>query len=85
MGRVGKAKKWPRGRHTQKMHRVLRLPWARALYRHRKTQGERPFSVIKGPMALRRFMLRSKRKTRGEWDPVSSAFNLMALRSAALA
>ena len=85
VGREGKAKKWPRGRQTQKMHRVLRLPWARARYRHRKTQGERPFSVIKGPMALRRFMLRSKRKTRGEWDLVSSAFNLMALRSAALA
>jgi hypothetical protein len=82
VGREGKPKKWPRGRRTQKMHRILRLPWARDLYRHRKTQGERPFSVIKGPMAFRRFMLRSKRKTRGEWDLVASAFNLMALRSA---
>jgi len=85
VGREGKPKKWPRGRQTQKMHRILRLPWARALYRHRKTQGERPFSVIKGPMAFRHFMLRGKRKTRGEWDLVSSAFNLMALRSAKLA
>ena len=82
VGREGKPKKWPRGRRTQKMHRTLRLPWARALYRHRKTQGERPFSVIKGPMAFRRFMLRSKRKARGEWDLVASAFNLMALRNA---
>jgi transposase len=82
VGREGKPKKWLRGHRTQKMHRILRLPWARELYRHRKTQGERPFSVIKGPMDFRRFMLRGKRKTSGEWDLMASAFNLMALRSA---
>jgi hypothetical protein len=61
------------------MHRTLRLPWARDLYRHRKTQGERPFAVIKGPMQFKRFMLRRRRKTRGEWDLVASAFNLKVL------
>jgi hypothetical protein len=55
------------------------LPWAQELYRHRKTQGERPFAVIKGPMRFRRFMLRTKRKARGEWDLAASAFNLAAL------
>ena len=79
VGREGKKPKWPGGHRTQKMHRTLRLPWAQDLYRYRKTQGERPFAVIKGPMRFRRFMLRSKRKTRGEWDLVASAFNLKAL------
>jgi transposase len=79
VGREGKPAKWPKGSLTRKMHRTLRLPWAQALYRHRKTQGERPFAVIKGPMRLRRFMLRTKRKVRGEWDLTASAFNLAAL------
>jgi transposase len=79
LGREGKRPPWPGGRLSRKMHRTLRLPWAQALYAHRKTQGERPFAVIKGPMAFRRFMLRTKRKTRGEWDLVASAFNLTAL------
>ncbi len=79
VGREGKKGKWPSGRLSQTMHRTLRLPWAQALYRHRKTQGERPFAVIKGPMGFRRFMLRSKRKTGGEWDLVAAAFNLQAL------
>ena len=85
VGREGKPAKWPKGAYTRKMHRTLRLPWARELYRHRKTQGERPFAVIKGPMGFRRFLLRTKRKTRGEWDLVAAAFNLKALWSAELA
>jgi hypothetical protein len=79
VGRERKKPKWPSGRRTRKMHRTLRLPWAQELYSHRKTQGERPFAVIKGPMHFKRFMLRTKRKTRGEWDLVASAFNLAAL------
>jgi transposase len=80
VGREGKPAKWPkRSPLTRKMHRTLRLPWAQELYRHRKTQGERPFAVIKGPMGFRRFMLRTKRKARGEWDLVAAAFNLTAL------
>lgn len=82
VGREGKRATWPkRSPLTQKMHRTLRLPWAQDLYRHRKTQGERPFAVIKGPMGFRRFMLRTKRKARGEWDLVAAAFNLKALGS----
>jgi transposase len=79
VGREGKPAKWPRGKHTQRMHRILRLPWAKALYAYRKTQGERPFAVMKGPMNFKRFMLRGKRKATGEWDLVASAFNLATL------
>jgi transposase len=79
VGREGKRGRWPGGRLSRRMHRTLRLPWAQELYRHRKTQGERPFAVIKGPMQFKRLMLRTKRKARGEWDLVASAFNLAAL------
>jgi transposase len=74
-----KPSKWPKGRLTQRMHRILRLPWARDLYSHRKTQGERPFAEIKQRMKLRRFSLRGKSKVRGEWDLVCAAFNLLAI------
>ena len=79
VGREGKKPKWPSRRRTRRMHRILRLPWARELYRHRKTQGERPFAVIKGPLNFRGFRLRSKRKARGEWDLAASAFNLLTI------
>jgi len=79
IGREGKAAKWPKGRATQRMHRLMRLPWARELYRHRKTQGERPFAEIKQRMRFRRFALRGKPKVRGEWDLVSAALNLVTI------
>jgi len=79
VGREGKAAKWPKGPWTQRMHRIMRLPWARELYRHRKTQGERPFAEIKQRMRFRRFSLRGKGKARGEWDLVSAAFNLLTI------
>jgi transposase len=34
LGRDGKRAKWPKGRCTQRMHRLMRLPWARELYRY---------------------------------------------------
>jgi len=74
-----KPAKWPTGRLTQRMHRILRLPWARDLYRHRKTQGERPFAEIKQRMKFRRFSLRGKSKVRGEWDLVCAALNLLTI------
>jgi transposase len=80
VGRQGKKPtKWPTGRLTQRMHRVLRLPWARELYDHRKTQGERPFAEIKQRMGFRRFALRGVAKITGEWDLACAAFNVMAL------
>lgn len=86
VGREGKkAKKWPKGCLTQRMHRILRLPWARALYDHRKTQGERPFAEIKQRMKLHRFSLRGRAKVEGEWNLVCAAFNLQALWRAELA
>ena len=80
-----KPKKWPRGRHTQRMHRILRLPWAKQIYDHRKTQGERPFAEIKQTMGFRRFTLRGRANTRGEWDLVCAASNLLHLQRAAMA
>ena len=86
VGREGKKPtKWPSGRLTQRMHRVLRLPWARELYDHRKTQGERPFAEIKQRMGFRRFALRGVAKITGEWDLVCTAFNVMALYRAVTA
>lgn len=81
VGREGKGARWPRGRYTQRMHRLLRLPWARALYARRKTQGERPFAEIKHVMGFRRVMLRGVAKVRGEWDLVSAACNLRRLQA----
>jgi len=80
-----KLPKWPRGLCTQRMHRLLRLPWAKRSYARRKTQGERPFAEIKAVMGFRRFMLRGVHKIRGEWDLVCAAFNLrrLAMRAAA--
>lgn len=83
VGREGKPAKWPKGRCTQRMHRILRLPWARELYRHRKTQGERPFAEIKQRMRLRRFALRGAAKVRGEWDLVCAALNIVTIWRAA--
>jgi hypothetical protein len=67
------------------MHRILRLPWARRLYAHRKTQGERPFAEIKQTMGLRRFQLRGLGRVCAEWDLVSAASNVLRLYRAALA
>jgi len=86
VGREGKVPpRWPRGPETQRMHRLQRLPWARALYARRKTQAERPHAEIKWAMQWRRFMLRGTAKVRGEWDLVCAAFNLRRLRAFALA
>jgi hypothetical protein len=78
-------KKWPKGAETRRMHRLLRLPWAKAIYALRKTQGERPFAEIKQAMRFRQHMLRGREKTRGEWDLVTAAFNLRRLHAFALA
>jgi transposase len=74
-----KPTKWPTGRQTRRMHRILRLPWAREIYDHRKTQAERPFAEIKQTMRFRRFALRGLAKIRGEWDLVCAAFNVRRL------
>jgi transposase len=80
-----KAKKWPRGPQTQRMHRLLRLPWAKEIYNHRKTQGERPFAEIKQTMRFRRFALRGRANIRGEWDMVCAAANALTIYRAAKA
>lgn len=75
-GREGKRARWPRGIETQRMHRLLRLPWARRRDGKRKTQGERRFAEIKQGMRLRRCQLRGYRKVWGEWNLVAAACNL---------
>lgn len=74
-----KPPRWPKGPLTQRMHRMLRLPWARELYSHRKTQGERPFAEIQQRMKFRRFSLRGKPKVRGGWNLVCAALNLLTI------
>jgi transposase len=74
-----RAKHWPGGKQTQRMHRILRLPWAKKCYKHRKTQGERPFAEIKQTMRFRAFVLRGMEKIAGEWNLVCAAYNAVAL------
>jgi hypothetical protein len=86
IGREGKAPgRWSHGAETQRMHRLLRLPWARRVYARRKTQAERPNAEMKRAMRCRRFMLRGTAKVRGEWALVCAAFNLRRLRALAVA
>jgi transposase len=79
VGREGKQARWPRGAETQRMHRLLRLPWARRWYARRKTQGERPFADIKQAMRFRRCQLRGRANVWGEWNLVAAACNLRRL------
>jgi transposase len=82
VGREGKkASRWPRQPESQRMHRVMRLPWAKRLYGRRKTQGERPFAEISQAMGFRRFALRGLHKVRAEWELVCAAFNLRRLNA----
>jgi len=86
VGREGKRpEKWPTGCFTQRMHRILRLAWARRIYDHRKTQGERPFAQIKQTMRFRRFSLRGRANIRGEWNLVCAAANALTIYRAAVA
>ncbi len=80
-----KRTRWPRGSETRRMHRLLRLPWAKKIYRTRKTQGERPFAEIKQTMHFRRFATRGRANIRGEWDLVCAAANALTLYRAAVA
>jgi hypothetical protein len=79
VGREGKKARWPKQPETQRMHRTMRLPWAKRLYGRRKTQGERPFAEISHVMEFRRFALRGLNKVRAEWELVCAAFNLRRL------
>jgi hypothetical protein len=84
VAREGKRpKSWPKGRLCQRMHRMMRFPWARERYRKRKTQGERPFAEIKARQFFRSFSCRGKSNAMGEWDLVCAGFNVMALCRAA--
>ena len=79
VGREGKGARWPQGAETQRMHRLLRFPWARRRYARRKTPGERPFAEIKQAMRFRRCQLRGRANVWGEWNLVAAACNLRRL------
>ena len=79
VGREGKGARWSQGAETQRMHRLLRFPWARQWYARRKTQGERPFAEIKQAMRFRRCQLRGRANVWGEWNLVAAACNLRRL------
>jgi transposase len=79
-----KKTQWPRGEETQRMHRILRFPWAKKIYRTRKTQGERPFAEIKQTMRFRRFATRGRANIRGEWDLVCAAANTLTIYRATM-
>ena len=79
LGRERKrASKWPRGKYSRRMARMLRLPWAQALYALRETVGERPFAEIKATMGFRRFSLRGRSKVNARRSP---SFKLTAKRA----
>jgi len=80
-----KNRRWPKGLQTQRMHRLLRLPWAKKLYNYRRTQGERPFAEIKQTMKFRRFSTRGRANIRGEWNLVCAAANALSIHRAAQA
>ena len=69
-----------------RMAQSLQLnPWAREIYDHRKTQGERPFAEIKQTMRFRRFSLRGRANIRGEWNLVCAAANALTMYRAEMA
>ena len=61
-------------------HRLLRLQWAKKIYRYRRTQGERPFAEIKQTMGFRRFAARGRANIRGEWNLVCAAANALTIQ-----
>ena len=82
-----KSSRWPKGARAQRMHRILRLPWAQQRYAQRKTQAE--LAVCRASSARQRFRAlharRGQEKVMGEWDLVCSGFNVMALCRAQMA
>jgi len=58
------------------MKHRLKTPEGRNLYGRRKATIEPAFGVIKQVMGFRQFLLRGLRAVKGEWNLVSSAFNL---------
>lgn len=77
----------PRGRIPQamaigpRMARKLRTQAGRAVYKRRKHVAEPPFGVIKQAMGFRQFHLRGLTKVQGEWQLVTTAYNLRRLHA----
>lgn len=61
------------------MWRRLHDQLGREMYRFRKMTVEPVFGIIKEAMGFRRFMLRGIDKVDGEWDLVTSAYNIRRL------
>jgi len=69
----------------EKMHAKMQTEEAQATYNQRMHIGETPFAIIKGIMAVRRFLLRGLEKVRTEWRWVCTAYNLKKLIAAVVA
>src|SRR4029079_4502638 len=63
----------------EQMTAKLRTAAGRALYALRKTIVEPVFGQIKGARGIRRFLLRSLPKVRGEWRLICLTHNLLKL------
>ena len=61
------------------MYAKLQTEEGRKTYHRRMHVGETPFAIIKGILAVRRFLLRGLEKVRTEWRWVCTAYNLRKL------
>jgi transposase len=68
-----------------RMKRKLATARGRAVYARRKAIVEPPFGQIKEARGFRRFLLRGKKKVRGEWALICATHNLLKLYGAAVA
>ena len=63
----------------ERMYAKLQTEEGRKTYHRRMHVGETPFAIIKGILAVRRFLLRGLEKVRTEWRWVCTAYNLRKL------
>jgi transposase len=75
----------PKPKFSSPLRRImwekLRTEIGRELYRVRKCISEPVYGIMKNVMGFRRFMLRGKRKVRGEWFLACSAYDIRRLHA----
>jgi hypothetical protein len=57
----------------------LKTPEGKKLYAMRKQTPEPVFSIIKSELGFRQFLLRRLEQVRGEWNLVTTAYNVKRL------
>jgi transposase len=68
---------WDGADARARMAKKLRSPEGRAVYARRKTIVEPVFGQIREAQGIRNFLLRGRRKVRGEWGLICAAHNLL--------